>query len=106
MPLVVPCRPTAIEPLPGTYPARPPPIRWVRRGNPLQSVKPVKGALERLSLRKREQGLHDGLAAVYQPRVAHEAHNLSPVPFGAAQTAPKEVYQRSACASQTFRPFI
>ena len=35
MPLVVPCRPTAIEPLPGTYPARPPPIRWVRRGNPL-----------------------------------------------------------------------
>ena len=73
MPLVVPIRPAAIEPLPGAYPACPGPIRWVRRGNPLQSVKPIKGALERLSLRKREQGLHDGLAAVDQPRVARVA---------------------------------
>ena len=33
------------------------------------------------------------------------AHNLSPVPFGAAQTAPKEVYHCSACASQTMLAF-
>ena len=82
----------------GTYPTSQAASRWASRWNPLSvelCLRPF------LAWRGTVQWHAKITSHVYHEGVAQRAHNLSPVPFGAAKSDERSSYHCSDCASQT-----
>ena len=96
------CHQRTVGPLAGTYPTSQAASRWASRWNPLSvelCLRPLFGlAWDCAVARQKSITSH-----VYHEGVAQRAHNLSPVPFGAAKSDERSSYHCSDTASQSQR---